>query len=333
MEGIAKVHNQSWNMKFFLSMVLFLGAAFSTKGQILPSHDQRDTVTVGVYLISVHDINFHNKDYTARFWMWFLYDNPKFNFQYQLDIPNAKIIDTPEVFPDTINGKPWIMMKMKCAMKEKWNVLDFPFDHQSLHIQIENSLYDNKLLVFRPDVIGSSYDKKMTIDGWTITNFTISADSTVYPTAFGDYRVKKQNSVFSSFNIDMDIQRDSWGLFTKIFIGMYISFLIAIVGFAPEPTEIEPRFALPVGGLFAAVGNKYIIDPLLPESSSFTLVDSLHTITFLAIFAMLLVSAFALKFHDWGQEKTSERVDRIGATLVVTIYVIINLVFVWIAYS
>jgi len=320
-------------MKSFVSLVLFLGSVILSEGQAPSLENKRDTVTVGVYLISVHDINFHNKEYTVRFWLWFLYDNPKFNFQDQLDIPNAKTIDPPEIFPDTIDGKPWIMLKMKCTMKQKWNVEDFPFDHQSLSIQIENSLYDNSSLVFRPDALGSSYDKLMTIDGWTITNFTIRADSSFYPTAFGDYRVKKQNSTFSSFNIDMNIQRDSWGLFTKIFVGMYISFLIAMVGFAPKPTVIEPRFALPVGGLFAAVGNKYIIDPLLPESSSFTLVDTLHTITFLAIFAMLMVSAVALKFHDWGRQEASEKIDQVGATMVVVVYVVINVVFVWIAYS
>jgi hypothetical protein len=320
-------------MKLLSILFLSLCTVMLSSAQVLSYENQRDTVTVGVYLISVHDINFHNKEYTARFWLWFLYDNPMFNFRDQLDIPNAKAIDPPEIFPDTINGKPWIMLKMKCTMKEKWSVQDFPFDHQSLHIQIENSLYDNKLLVFRPDVKGSNYDSLMTIDGWKITDFTIRADSSVYPTAFGDYRIKKQNSVFSSFNINMEIERDSWGLFTKIFIGMYISFLIAMVSFAPKPTEIEPRFGLPVGGLFAAVGNKYIIDPLLPESSTFTLVDTLHTITFLAIFAMLMVSAFALKFHDWGRPEMGDRVDKVGATMVVVVYVVVNVVFVGVAYS
>ncbi len=309
-----------------LATAITMGSARETIAQNAP-----DTVKVGAYLISVHDINFHNKEYTARFWLWFVYNNFKFDFKDQLDIPNAKSMES-EVMPDTINGKPWIMLKMKCLMKEKWSVRDFPFDHQYLHIQIENSLYDNNQLVFKPDVEGSNYDKNMTLDGWTIKKFRVSTDSSIYETAFGDSRVTKQHSVFSSFKIDMDIERDSWGLFVKIFIGMYISFLIAMVSFAPKPTELEPRFGLPVGGLFAAVGNKYIIDPVLPESSSFTLVDNLHTITFFAIFAILMVSAFSLKFNDWGKDKISEQVDKIGARLIVLLYVALNLLFVWLAY-
>jgi uncharacterized membrane protein YphA (DoxX/SURF4 family) len=36
-----------------------------------------------VYIISVHDINFHNREYTARFWIWFVYKNPNFDFSKQ----------------------------------------------------------------------------------------------------------------------------------------------------------------------------------------------------------------------------------------------------------
>src|SRR5678816_4835806 len=94
---------------------------------------------------------------------------------------------------------------------------------------------------------------------------------------------------------------------------MYIAFLISIISFTPHPSEMDPRFGLPVGGLFAAVGNKYIIDSLLPESSTFTLVDTLHAITFIAIFATLLVSAIALKQFDAGKKEKAEITNRKGA--------------------
>lgn len=295
------------------------------------ANEAPDTVRTGAYVISVHDINFHDKEYTVRFWLWFIYDNPKFDFSNQLDIPNAKSIDEPEIIRDSIDGKAWVLMKMKCVMKESWNVGDFPFDSQHLHVQIENTLFDKNTLVYVPDTLGSRYEKKIAVDGWVIRNFGVSAQHNEYETGFGDYRLKQQRSDFATFNIDMDIEREAWGLFMKIFIGMYIAFLIAIVSFTPHPWELEPRFGLPVGGLFAAVGNKYIIDSLLPESSQFTLVDTLHTLTFLAIFATLLVSAIALKLHDWGRKEACVRVSKRGAVLVIVSYIIANIVFIWLA--
>ena len=290
-----------------------------------------DTVKVGAYIISVHDINFHDKEYTARFWLWFLHNNADFDFSKQLDIPNAKSIEFEEPILDSLDGKVWVIMKMKCTMKENWNVADFPFDKQHLKILIENALFDRKRLVFKPDLKGSQYDVDDAIDGWKITNFTVSQKENDYQTGFGDTRPGKDASVFSQFAIDMDLERDAWGLFMKIFIGMYIAFFIAAISFVPHPSELEPRFGLPVGGLFAAVGNKYIIDSLLPESSSFSLVDTLHTITFLSIFATLVVSAIALKLHDKGRNEMAVSVNKYGSRIVLTLFVILNIVSVLLA--
>lgn len=312
----------------FLLILLHLGA----KAQ---SSDSRtnvpDTVKVGAYVISVHDINFHDKEYTIRFWLWFVYDNPGFDFSKQLDIPNAKSIEPPEIITDSLDGKAWTIMKMKCTMKERWDVKDFPFDRQHLKVQIENTLFDNQSLVFVPDVKGSQFDEEEAIDGWVIENFQVLQGNNDYETGFGDANTTSQ--VFSTFKIEMDIERDAWGLFMKIFIGMYIAFLIAIISFTPHPSELEPRFGLPVGGLFAAVGNKYIIDSLLPESSSFTLVDTLHALTFLSVLMTLIVSAISLKLVDNGKADLALIVNNRGSKIVVAVYVVANLVFIGLALS
>ena len=315
---------------YCLSLFLLLSYSIAAQNSIPLLPDEiPDTVKVGAYVISVHDINFHEKEYTIRFWLWFVYDNPEFDFSTQLDIPNAKSIEPPEIIKDSLDENAWAIMKMKCIMKERWDVKDFPFDKQHLKVQIENTLFDNSNLVFAPDAKGSQFDEKEAIDGWTIRNFRVTAGDNDYKTGFGDAATESQ--VFSTFNLEMDIERDAWGLFMKIFIGMYIAFLIAIISFTPHPSELEPRFGLPVGGLFAAVGNKYIIDSLLPESSSFTLVDTLHSLTFLSVLLTLIVSAIALKLVDNGKPEKALLVNKVGARIVVGIYVLANIIFISLA--
>jgi hypothetical protein len=316
---------------FTIICTLAYSVTFAQELSLNAPDSHPDTVKVGSYVISVHDINFHEKEYTVRFWLWFLYNNPDFDFSTQLDIPNAKTIDKPEIISDSMDNKAWVIMKMKCIMKENWNVEDFPFDEQHLKVQIENTLFDNKSLIFLPDTSGSRFDNKEAIDGWRIKNFKVSAKENDYETGFGDSRPGRNASVFSQFNIEMDIERNAWGLFLKIFIGMYIAFLISMISFTPHPSELEPRFGLPVGGLFAAVGNKYIIDSLLPESSSFTLVDILHTLTFLSIFATLLVSAFVLKLHDNKKTEEALQVNKVCSRFVVFGYLIANAVAITLA--
>jgi hypothetical protein len=320
------------HMPYRIIPILLMFCYFtSTAQQDTTETEFPDTVKAGAYVISVHDINFHEKEYTMRFWLWFLYDNPDFDFSRQLDIPNAKTIDKPEIIVDSMDGKAWVIMKMKCIMKENWNVEDFPFDKQHLKVEIENTLFDKSGLVFLPDTAGSRFDSQEAIDGWTILNFKVSNKENDYETGFGDARPGHEAATFSQFTIEMDIARNAWGLFLKIFIGMYIAFMISMISFTPHPSELEPRFGLPVGGLFAAVGNKYIIDSLLPETSAFTLVDTLHALTFLSIFATLLVSTYALSLHDKNKTEEALRVNKVCSRFVVLGYLAANIVAVIIA--
>lgn len=318
-------------MKRFLPLLVLILTPFLLFAQD-DSEPRPDTVTIGAYTISIHDIDFHNKEYTTRFWLWVLYNNnDKFDFPNQLDIPNAKSIDKPEVISDTVDNRVWQLMKMKCVMKQNWKVKDFPFDQQRLVLHVENSIYDRNSLVFVPDELGSTYDRELTLDGWKITDFKVTTSNSEYTTVFGDPSSDMLHSEYASFNIEIDIERNAWGLFMKIFIGMYIAFMISVLSFTTQPTELEPRFGLPVGGLFAAVGNKYIIDSLLPESSAFTLVDSLHAATFLAIFSTLLVSAVSLRFHYKGNVNTCQKINYWGSRVVIAAYVIVNTTLVFFA--
>lgn len=314
-------------MKKLLILLLLVAPLFG-RAQESDSAEAPDTVKIGAYIINVHDINFQQKEYTIRFWLWLLYENLEFDFPTQIDIPNAKHIDKPEVIMDMVDGTMWQLMKMKCEMKHNWRVEDFPFDTQSLVVHIENSIYDYSSMVFVADEMGSSYDRELSLDGWNITHFEVNTDVNEYTTTFGDPSTDMLHSEYASFNIRMDIERNAWGLFMKIFIGMYIAFMISVLSFTTRASELEPRFGLPVGGLFAAVGNKYIIDSLLPESSSFTLVDLLHASTFLAIFATLLVSAVTLRLYDNNQLELCKKVNYWGSRIVIITFVISNIIFV-----
>jgi hypothetical protein len=296
---------------------------------VASAKNKPDTVKVGAYIISIHDINFHDKEYIARFWLWFTYDyNKELDFSKELDIPNAKDIVIDQVLSDTINGKIWVQLKMKCTMKEDWQVHDFPFDKQHLKINIEDSNRDVNSLVFVADDEDSRLNPNEGLTGWVMDKFKVKASQSPYDTPFGDPRPEVKGQTYSSIIISMDIEREAGGLFLKIFLGMYFAFLIAVVSFFSETNEVESRFGLPVGGLFAAVGNKYIIDSVLPESSQFSLVDILHSLTFFSIFSILMVSAIALKLHNNDRIEKAHRINNVGAIAVITGYIIANIYYI-----
>jgi hypothetical protein len=288
-----------------------------------------DTVKIGAYIMSVHDINFHDNEYTMRMWLWFLHKNPNFDFDTQTEVPNAKSIDQPNLqnynYP---NGLKWQIMKMKCVMKQPWQVHDYPFDKQHLIVKFENTVYDKNSLVFKADTIGSQCHPDLTVEGWMLEKFNVYTGTTHYKTAFGDPEILKPESEYSNFNIEMILKRDAWGLFLKLFVGMYIAFMISCISFLINLDNVEPRFGLPVGGLFAAVGNKYIIDSLLPETSEMTLVDTLHSFTFLYIFLIISFSAITLILYNRDKVQLAKKVNKFSFIGLISSYLIINLVMV-----
>jgi hypothetical protein len=306
--------------KVFIVLLLSSSALFAKS--------KPDTVKVGAYIISIHDINFHDKEYTARFWLWFVYKNPRLNFSQQIDIPNAKEVEITSESVDTVRGQYWAQMRVKCTMKENWRVHDFPFDTQHLKIILEDEALDIENLVFVADTASSRFDNKEALNDWRVDSFSVNTSIASYNTSFGNPEPGFDKQKFSTFTIQMDIDRKAIGLFLKIFLGMYFAFMIALVSFLSDTNELEPRFGLPVGGLFAAVGNKYIIDSLLPESSQFSLVDILHSLTFLGIFGILTVSAIALRLHNNDQVKRAHQINRIGAAIVILGYIFSNIWYI-----
>ena len=143
--------------------------------------------------------------------------------------------------------------------------------------------------------MGKHYDERFTLSGWKIDSFNINIGTKIYETGFGDETLSKPHTEYSAYRVRIGIKRDAGGLFWKMFLGMYVAFLIAYICFYIHADGIDSRFGLSVGSLFAVIGNKYIIDSALPESTSFTLVDTLHGLTLFFIFAVTTCTAYTLK--------------------------------------
>ena len=314
----------------FLPFIL-LFFAFS---QPIFSKSSPDTVKIGCYIISLHNFNFKDKEYDARFWLWMIYKNPEIRFDNNIEIPNAKSFSINEVIEDSLieNGKKykWVQMKLNCTMKQSWEISSYPFDFQNLKILVESTKYDSRDLIFVADKSGKSYDPDLIVDGWDIAKFDLRTGFSHYATTFGEKKSDSATVNYANFQMNFLLKRAAWGLFFKLFLGMYVAFAIAYVSFYINPRVSDPRFGLPVGGLFSAVGNKYIVDGYLPDTSQLTIVDWLHGLTFIMILTIIIFSAYALKLEQ--QRRAYKKTDRIAKTIVISFYILTNLIFILVAY-
>jgi len=298
------------------------------------SQDVPDTVNVGVYVNNIHNIDFKDKEYTINLWLWLKYSNPEFDFSRYLEVPMAKTVDKSFYTVDTLeDGRIYMLMKLQCVMRDTWQIDNFPFDRQKLRFSIENSQYDSTSLVFSADNAGAHYGK-WTLPGWNILADSLQIKTGIkkYETGFGDETYDVPQSSFAVYRMTITVERNSWGLFLKLFLGMYISFVLCAICFFIHPDHMDSRFSLGVGSLFAVIGNKYVIDSSLPESTTFTLVDTLHCVTLLFIMLGVACSVRTLNFFKKSLMVRALQFDKRARIFIIGSYFILNVYFIITAY-
>lgn len=287
-----------------------------------------DTVKTGVYITSIHNIDFRQKEYTMDMWLWMRYKNKALDFWNNMEVPQAKSVIKSFATIDSSGDDIYLLMKLQCVMQDSWRIGNFPFDDQVLRFSVENSQFDRKVMVFIVDTSGKSFDPKFTLRGWHIDTMSISSGLRAYETAFGDVHIPKPHVEYSSFKMKVNISRDALGLFWKMFLGMYMAFLAAYMCFYIHLDNTDSRFSLSVGGLFAVVGNKYIIESSLPESLSFTLVDTLHGIALLFIVIIIICNVVGLRLIKSGKEDRAVRFNSIAGKGLIIAYILLNVFFI-----
>ena len=114
-------------------------------------------------------------------------------------------------------------------------------------------------LLFVPDVESTRVSSRVSVSGYVLGTPKGIEKAHSYKTTRGDPRLPLgTKSTFSQFRFGIPIQRDGFGLYMKMFQALFVAVLVAMLACFIKPTDVDPRFGLGVGALFAAVANSYL---------------------------------------------------------------------------
>lgn len=286
---------------------------------------QKDTVTIGAYVNSLYDLNLTENSYKTEFWLWMKYNaTTKIDsIQNQIEFINAK--SSPHIQAASTNRKGalnWYGAKYIGEFQKNWDVTSFPFDKQKLKITIESGEYNTNKIFFKCDDINSKLNQsfKKNLKEWEITDSKFYVDNTNYNTTFGDPDLK-MNSSYPSFNFEINIiRKDPYLALFKLITGLLVAFIISCCVFFIKPVNVDPRFGLSVGGLFAAIGNKYIVEGKVPSTNQITLLDNIHNLTFIYILLITILSVVSLHYYEMNTEKSKRKSRLIDSISFISIF-------------
>ena len=311
-------------------------------------------VTVGMFLNSVPSIDLVSNSFKFDAYLWFRWDPaawpPKL---LQETMPAAvaegdaaseaagtdsggseaigpattfEIIGSDgEVTKIPLYAKPgYCCVQVKGERLNYWDVRNYPFDRQEVVLVVEDGSFDMREVVYEADVQGSGISSELRATGFRTEAPFAEVKPFAYETSFGDPDVDaKDPSRYSRFRFVLPMERESWGLFFKLFTGLFVCAVISMVALFINATQVDPRFGLCVGGLFGIVGSSYLVSSLLPETSELCYADKLHILGLAVVLVVIVESAFSLALHLNHGERgaaAAKRLDRATFAVLATLF-------------
>jgi hypothetical protein len=310
-------------MKYLL---FFLLIPFSLKANI-DQKKQIDTINVGYYIDDIYDINYVKGTYRITLFAWVTSYTVKYNFNEYLDIHHAIDKNIELIMLDStniINGRKlyWSEVRLNLEVLQKFDIRRFPFDKQNINLGLEFTYNDPKILKINLSE-KNSITPNLIPNDWKIITSNYSLKPFHYNTNFGDESVESFD--FNVLNINYSFGRESVTLFIKLFIALFISFLIACSSIFLPNFRTESKIAMIIGGLFGSITNKYITDSLLPINNTWNLSDKIHTLT---IVYLLLLSIYSI-YEQRKKLKDNFNKDVFVFLLIMISYIISIIYFIY----
>ena len=290
-----------------LAVLVLMGVADGVRAD--PVH-----VVVGSYVTKVQDVSFKDNKYAVDFYLWFRWKADGALADYKpldsFELVNGKIENKSSVVEKKIGELSYASVRVSATISETWDLKQFPFDSHRLQVHLEDSAHGTDELVFVPDTKNSRLGDELNLAGWVLTDFKGVVTDKVYQSNYGDTTLPSDaRSEYSRYSLSMDMNRTTFGTAWKLLSTVLAATAVAFVAFMVKPSDLDPRFGLGVGALFAVAASAFVVSSSVPDSGVMTIADQVHMVAIGFIFLSLLQSAFALKWEVSGREADSVRLD------------------------
>ena len=304
---------QTW-ARMLLGALCSISLCAGAAAQGTPAPAVPAEVIIGTYVNKVQDLSFRENHYSVDFYVWFRWKAEGALADYKpldsFEIVNGRVDNKTSVVEKKIGDASYASARITATIAETWDLTDFPFDWHRTQVRIEDSQLTALDLTFVADKPNSRLGDEIEISGWRASNFGSEVQRRLYRTNYGDTSLPTDaHSEYSRYVVSWDIDRIGWGAAIKLLSTVILATGVAFVSFMVKPSDLDARFGMGVGALFAVAASAFIVSASVPDSASLTVADRMHMVALGCIFFTLLISAFCLRLEVSGREVQAFRID------------------------
>ena len=337
MNGKLSMHGWTHNCVDALPRLLAVAALWVLTLFTLPSYAAGKApvvVDVGLFLNNVPSVMLKERKFQVDFNVWFRWTGDAVNPLESFEVVGGHIDLKEELVKKKTGNVNYGLYKIVATINYNFDLAKYPLDDHALKIQIEDVKRDSSEMVYRVDTASTNVSPKVHVPGWDTGHFEATAAIIHYPTNYGDPEAAKATeSNYSRFTFSLDLIRNGYGNFLKLFSMLFFAGGIAFFAFWVRSDYLDGRLALIVSGIFMAAITANMISSSLPESDSFDMAEQLYFVTMAFIFATCLATLYTFKIFLVGLEEKANRLSKLFGYLFPIAYVLINVLVVVLAHG
>ena len=284
------------------------------------------TVDTGIYVDRISEVSIRNSRWVVDFFVWFRWYDKNIRPGQSFHIVNGKVLSKELETSYETADEFYELYGVSAEITKVFDTARFPLDDHLLTIRFED--HDRQFfdLIYVPDVAGSRVSSRVTIPGFEVYDTAIGEKKHSYKTRRGDARQPENyKATFSQLVYGIWIKRSGWALYAKMLLGIVASVAVALIACLVSAEHTDPRFALGIGGFFAAVASTYIMAQKVPESGVMGLSDYVMSFSLITILMTLLTSAMSVHiFNRLNQRALAQKLDRAVLVILVVGYLLFN---------
>jgi hypothetical protein len=285
-----------------------------------------EIVEIGAYLNDVQAIDLRNHNYMVDFYIWFRWRNPDIDPVASLEFVNhseswgtiiTNSYETPETLPD---GQLYQAMHVQGRMSRKLDLRYYPFDRQSITIEIEDSALNAEHLQYKVDQISANPELKL--PGFQYGAPTMRSYDYTHPTNFGDTR-DSEGGTYSRVTIELPIARPTINAIVKNVLPVLLTTICCSFVFLLHPSLVDSRFQIAIFSIISIVALQITVGEDLPTIEYLTLLDTLYLFAYVYCIAVIGSLVYATKLsREEGRMESAIKVDRTGGGLLFGAYLV-----------
>lgn len=306
---------------FISFLVLTMGAAFAqTKAG-------PEKVQVGAYIMRLSNVSQKDGTFDVDMWLWFRWTDPALRPYETFEVSNGLIENKSETTVLRDGDFNYTSIRVQAKVFHDYDVEDFPMDNHNLIISLEDQDSDSGKIVYVSDG-QTAIDPRLQVPGWGVSLGEETVADHIYPTNYGLTSSGVDSSAYSRANFSVILTRESYGPLFKQFWMSGLSVLLGLMAFRVKATDLDARFGLGVGSIFAASANAFVVAGSLPESTVITLAEKINFLAIGTIIICVALSIWSLRICYQNKEEISARLDLRAMAIIGSLYVLLNFIIV-----